>query len=166
MDNKLAVEVTAAVGTIAGAVFAAVAATASWVSARATQQATEAQLMASLMNEYSSAEMLKAIRELTEWADRYGDDFVNEIRRRGARDYFGPSRRQVSHYFQKVHRLWCRNLITRETVEALVDENQARLYINTLEPLEELANPGYRDTSFRQLGWLYCLQKRRLPPAA
>jgi hypothetical protein len=151
------------IASIVGAIAAALAAIGSWASARAVKMSTEAQLLATLMNEYSSNEMLTAIRELTGWANQYGDDLADELRRRNAPDLFGPSRRRVSHYFQKVHTLWQQNLIMRETVKALVMEDQARLYIDIVEPLEEVANPRYRDTSFRQLGWLYGLHKRQLP---
>jgi hypothetical protein len=152
------------IASVLGAIAAALAAIGSWASAHAVQRATEAQLLAMLMNEYSSDEMLKAIQELTGWADHHRDNLANELRRRKTTDLFGPSRRRVSHYFQKVHTLCQQKLINEATVRALVKEDQARLYIDIVEPLEEVHNARYDDKSFRALGRLYHLTKRRLPP--
>ncbi len=74
-------------------------------------------------------------------------------------------RRQVSHYFQKVHTLRSSGLIDDSYVRTVATKGQVEFYREILEPLEAALNPEYDRSSFDSLGGLYNIPRQLAPMA-
>ena len=155
-----------AVIEVAGVVIAAIAALAAWRSARAAEEASkearrtsQAQLVSTLLTQYSTPEMLKAISTVLKWDRRMPISLD---------DPFDSARRVVAHHFQNVAKLGQAGLLDEDMMRSVLTKTQVGLYCHILEPMEHHINPGYDRSSFEYLAALYGgrLQLPYAPPRA
>lgn len=134
-----------------------------------THRAIQAQILSNLLDEYASPEMHTAIRTLTDWYDRQGDNLANSLQviNQGKIEMPGDvneSRRLVSHYIQKITIMWLRaGLLDKNTAMAALDRGQVRIYRELIEPLEWAITASYNQTSFELLGKEYHVPRRTIP---
>jgi inorganic triphosphatase YgiF len=150
---------------------------AAWLSARAakraateTQKATQASLTASLLDSYSSPEMLDGMLRLNDFKTRHGDNFADEFRRLRRDDYdfirdVDHARRRVSHFFSKIHTLKKLEYLNDNAVKEVATKGQVEFFRHVVEPLEAALNVDYDRSAFESLGRLYGIQPGRLPMA-
>ncbi len=153
--------------TAIAALWAAVAAS---DAAKETRQNTRAQIVSSLLDDYSKAETLDAILLLYSWEKQHGDKFLDEFRRLRHAAYESVkredrARRLLAHYFEKVYVLLKNNLINENLARYILSRSQIETMRNVVEPLEEALNPDYESNTFSRLGSLYSIPKRKFPIA-
>ena len=150
---------------------------ATWLSARAakraateTQKATKASLIASLLDAYSSSEMLVAMLRLNDFKTRHGGNFADVFRRLRTDDYdsirkVDHARRRVSHFFNKIHTLKKLEYLNDDAVKEVATKGQVEFFRHVVEPLEGALNANYDRSAFESLGRLYDIQPGPLPMA-
>ena len=175
MQNLLADPVFLA--QAAGSVFTFFAGIAAWLSAAAarraavaTERATQAQLLTSLLDAYSSPEMLSAMMQLRSWFTKHGKRAADEFRRLRQDDYASIkevdlARRRVSHFFQKVYSLHISGYLDEPTVRIAATKGQVEFFREIVEPLEAAIGANYDRSSFEGLGDMYGVGPT-LPPMA
>lgn len=146
---------------LAGVLAAAAAAWAAFRAAKAAEaasnearRATQAEVVSRLLDEYASAEMLKAVAGVLAWDG-------TEI---GVDTGVDRQRRLVSHYFQKVARLGETGLLEGDLVRVVVSEQQVALFCGVIERMESSVRPEYDRSPFDWLAHLYG-GRSRLPPS-
>jgi len=150
--------------------FTAVAAFGAWWAARATHIATQAQLLRTLLDDYSNHEMLDAMLKLRRWKQKCGSGFADEFRVLRQNKYddiidLDRARRRVSHHFAKICTLHNAGLCNERLVRVLAVKEQVEFYREIVEPLEAALNSNYDKQCFDYLGSLYDIP-RYLPPMA
>lgn len=133
------------------------AASAAKLAATATQQATQAQLMNTLLDSYASPQMHSDLRDLQDWFKKHGQRATDEFRiaRQGQAHNVDEARRRISHYFQKIYKLKVSGFLDEAAVRAVADEGQVSFLRNYVEPLEGAISSSYDRSSFDGLGKLY-----------
>jgi len=152
MDPKTATLALTAVSAI-GALGAALGA---WLSAYATQRATEAQLLSTFMREYASQDMLYALRVLRNWRSNQGDEFAEKWHK--ALEQVSPdaqevdqARRRVSSHFIMALHLYKSRYVKRRFLRAICDVDGINVLYDIVEPLEYTLNQGYNREGFNEL---------------
>jgi hypothetical protein len=150
---------------------------ATWRSARAakraateTQKATQASLIANLLDDYSSPEMLDAMLRLDEFKNLHGENFADEFRRLRIDNYdlihqVDHGHRRVSHFFNKIYILKKLEYLNDNAVKEVATKGQVEFFRNLVEPLEAALNVDYDRSAFESLGKLYDTKPVRLPMA-
>jgi hypothetical protein len=131
---------------IAGTVAAWVTVFATWRAARETRRAAQAQIVASLLDEYSTPEMLAAISIVLRWTPGTPIELNDE---------FDRARRRVSHHFQKIVALVTNGLLDARLLPMLVSKTEADLFCGPIQDIERQNNPGYDRSAFERLARLY-----------
>ena len=137
---------------------------AAWLTARATRQAAEAELLLKMLNEYGQPEMNEALRTLRGWRQIHGDDFAPEWKKRLSKNdsdavAVDRARRLVGSYFYNADQLRQGRLISARVHRSMADKSGLGVLFEVIEPLE------------RQLGLLPDLEfahrlRRRFPDRA
>ena len=135
-----------AVATAVAAGAAVWAARAARDAARETHTATQAQLVASLLDAYASAEMLTAIHTVREW--KKGDSIPPD-------SALDRARRQVSHHFQKIATLKRAHILDDDLLRVVTTAREVALFCRVIEPMEKQINSAYDPTSFDVLADFY-----------
>lgn len=152
---------------VVGSAFSLLAGIAAWLSAAAakraavaTERATQAQLLNSLLDAYSSSEMLSSMMTLRAWGTKHGKHAADEFRRLRQEDY--PSiqdvdfaRRRVSHFFQKIYALHAAGHLDEPSVRLAAPRGQVDFFREIIEPLEAAISVNYDRSSFDGLGSMY-----------
>ena len=136
-------------------------------AATETMKATQASLIASFFDAYSSPEMLDAMLLLRDFKTCHGDEFADVFRRLRIDDYdsireVDHARRRVTHHFLKIHTLMKLEYINSNEANEVATKGQVEFFLYVLEPLEEAVNHDYDRSAFESLGRLYDIQPRRL----
>ena len=144
--------VIAAVGAI-GAVGAAIGAL---LSARATQRAAEGQLAVAFLGDYTSPDMLRALRVLRNYRAAEGDGFEETWRRRlEAADAHAlevdQARRKVKGYFLNALRLHEFGYVNERFVGTVASVDGINILYDIVEPLEYALNPAYDRARFERI---------------
>lgn len=142
--------------TAVSAAGAAGAAIATWQSARATQKATEGELLSRFMEEYSDVKMLRALRRLNDWKHTQGENFEEKWRKafeKGEPEAVEVdlARRHVSHYFQRALLLHESGYVSQRFVKAVGSVDGINVLYDIVEPLEYALNPAYDKAIFDKL---------------
>jgi len=147
-----------AIVLIAGTVATWLAVGATWLATRETRRAAQAQIVASLLDEYSTPEMLAAISIVLRWTPGKPIELNDE---------FDLARRRVSHHFQKIVALVNNGLLDARLLPMLVPKSEADLFCGPIQEMEMQNNPGYDRSAFERLARLYLGHpntRPRLPP--
>lgn len=136
-----------------GAVGAAIGA---HLSARATRNAAEGQLVSAFLNEYASPEMLRYLRILRIWESKQGDKFEEKWRKalESADDKaleVDQARRYVKSYFLKALRLYESSYVTEAFLKQIASVDGINIMYDIVEPLERALNPAYDKERFEKL---------------
>ncbi len=166
------VEVLTLIALLLAAGAALITAYAAWRSAVAsgravdeTRVATTAQIMSSLLDEYSSDQMSDALTGLRQFVQSHGPEFQDNFR-----ELLGKSvdayrrldsyRRRVSHFFDKIYRLQKAGYIDDAFVRTVVGPDAAEFYLEVIEPLDIFINPDYDDSAFKYFAKLHGVERR------
>lgn len=132
--------------------FSAIAA---FKAAKKTHKNTQAQVIQSLLNEYSSEEMTLSINILRRLHTAYGKvkypQEFDRLRIRYLEDKatseeqeqyltWDKSRRRVAHYFEKICTLDHNDLLERQYIDAVANKEQILLYEKLIKPLVHKIN--------------------------
>ena len=152
MGTQTATFILTAISAL-GALGAAVGA---WLSAYATQRATEAQLLSTLMRAYASEDMLHALRVLRNWRSNQGDEFAEKWRKALENDSseaqeVDRARRIVSSHFITALHLYKSGYVKKRFLETICDVDGINVLYDIAEPLEYAMNPGYNREGFKTL---------------
>lgn len=149
--------------SLVGSAGAVLAASAAWLSARATHRSAEetqkaifAEIATNVLDAYSSPKMLSSKRELRQWQKEHGEEFAKkfaELRpeRTDKINRIDRCRRRVSHHYYKIWRLYDGNIIDEEFVKVLMTPGQLDFLIEVNEPMERAINPDYNKEMFDTL---------------
>ena len=163
--------------SVAGSFFTLLAAIAAWRSAtaadrgaEATAKATKTQLLVSLLNSYSSDEMLDAMLILRAWTNSHGERSADQFRRLRQDDYANirsvdQARRRASHFFQNIYTLRTAGFLEDSDVRLVATKGQVEFFREVIEPLEAAIGANYDRSSFEYFGGLYGIQPG-VPPLA
>jgi len=136
-----------------------------WRIVEATKKAALGQLLHTLLSEWSSDIMTRAIVEVRSWIDSNNKTRASLAAQPGLDGY----RRVVTTYFQKVHALRCCKLITDKIARTAATRGQAELYL-ALEPLDvmmaEKKRVPHDNASFAYLSKLHGIPRSRPLPDA
>ena len=147
-------------------------AVAAWRSASAsrravgeTRVATTAQIMSSLLDEYQSDAMSKAMTGLRQFERShrpvFQDHFLDLLQR--SPDSYRPldaKRRRVAHYFDKIYRLQRAEYIDDTFVRTVVGRDQVEFFLEVIEPLEKAVKSDYDKSAFEYFAKLYGVERR------
>ncbi len=147
-------------------------AVAAWRSASAsrravgeTRVATTAQIMSSLLDEYQSDAMSKAMTGLRQFERShrpvFQDHFLDLLQR--SPDSYRPldaKRRRVAHYFDKIYRLQRAEYVDDAFVRTVVGQGQVEFYLKVIEPLEKAIDLDYDESAFEYFAKLHGLDRR------
>ena len=133
-------------------------------SVKSIWMASQAQLVATLLDSWASKDMLDACIKLTEWRKDHGECFAEDFKRLRCGEYdsirlIDDARRLISHHFQKVYILGKERLLEKRLVLNVVDEWQANLYCTIVEPLEAAVRPDYDKSSFVYFSAIYGIKR-------
>jgi len=150
-----------AVGTLAAAFFASVA-------AKQTAKGVQAQLLWGLLNDYSQEDMLDALTYLVWWYDQepQKSHLAATLKNlQGTSDWpdkkLVQHRRRFAHYCQNVYALWYRaKLLDDRAAQVAMDKERARTYLFYVEPLEWARRRDYERDSFEFYEREYQLSRR------
>ena len=152
------------------AIFTLFSALAAKGAATETKKATQASLIASLIDAYSTSEMLDAMLCLNDFKTCHGDNFADVFHRLRTDDYnsirqVDHARRRVSHFFIKIHTLKKLEYLNDNAVMEVATKGQVEFFRHVVEPLEAALNVDYDRSAFESLGKLYDIKPGRLPMA-
>lgn len=130
-----------------------------------TRVATTAQIMSSLLGEYSSAEMSDAMTRLQQFEETHGCQLHHrflELRGEDRESYerLNAMRRRMAHYFDKIYRLQRAEYIDDAFVRTVVGQGQVEFYLKVIEPLEKAIDPAYDKSAFEYFAKLHGLDRR------
>lgn len=148
-----------------------------WLSARSakkaaveTRNATQASLIAKIMDDYSAPEMIDALHLLDRFKTDHGSDYAYEFRNLRKNNYdsirqIDHARRRVSHFYSKIYVLKKLKYINDEAVKEIATKGQVKYFRHVVEPLEAVINQDYDRSAFESLGQLYNIEPGHLPMA-
>lgn len=151
-----ATEYITLISAAVSAVGAMIAAVASWLSARATTRAAEAQLFSSQYSDYGQAEMLTALRVLRMWRADNGEEFAKKWKSGlDAHDSSSSdadiARRHVKFYFFRALRTYEAGFISKKFLKEIGNVDGINILFDIVEPLEAQLNAKYDKASFDKL---------------
>jgi hypothetical protein len=138
-------------------------------AANEARRAVQAQILSSLLDEYKSVEMRRAIRTLSDWYDGQHGQLADTLRMFNQKEADIPveldeARRCVSHHIQKITIMWLRSdLLDNNIAMAALDRGKVQIYRELVEPLEWAITSSYNRTSFETLGKEYRVPRRAIP---
>lgn len=137
-------------------------------AANEARRAVQAQILSSLLDEYGSLEMRRAIGTLANWYEEQHDKLADSLhmfnqKKKDIPIELDEARRHVSHYIQKITIMWLRaGLLDKETAMAALDKGQVQIYRELIEPLEWAITASYNRNSFDILGREYRVPRRTI----
>jgi hypothetical protein len=157
---------------LAASVFTAVTAFAAlwtaWEARKAVvknQRTAEAHILSDFLKEYSSPIMLRSLRDLRRWKEKYRDGFAVEFEKlykeeNAAAIKLNRARREVSHYFQRALQLCRNNYVSKQFMEVICGYIATSILFDVVEPLEEIVSridvqQPYNKQSFDELRAVY-----------
>ena len=122
-----------------------------------------------LLKDYARDDVLEAMKDLRDFQiegnynnkkksrQKMNSDFiVTKVSNPRKFDRLDAHRRRISHHFQIIYKLKKKEAIDSETFMDLVEKEQAKFYLEIIEPLEGgMNNPNYHQDSFDLIGGLY-----------
>lgn len=114
---------------------------------RANWRAFQGKLLSDLLDEYATEKMREAMVAISAHQDDPGKPAPNE-----------EQRRMVSHYFQKVHRLWEAGTISKGFARQAITKGQAVRFLG-MERIERGINSQYDQRPFKFYAKLHGLQR-------
>jgi hypothetical protein len=135
---------------------AAIAAFATYLTARETRKASEGTSLNRYLSEFSDVKMLRSLRRLRNWEDSHGTKFAEKWKK--AFDSKEPEalqidldRRHVSHYFQRALHLYHSGYVSKRFVEAVLLFGGRDILYEIVEPLEYALSAEYNRKDFQEL---------------
>jgi hypothetical protein len=116
------------------------------LSANETRKTTQAQLMATMLDQYAEDNMLKAIRSWKDFVCSSDEDHVpryikEEEEKTDLYKDLDQKRRLISHFFLKVSRLYDKKLIDKKVVESVSHKEKVEFVKYIIEPIEREIHP-------------------------
>ena len=116
-------------------------------SAKATQDAAEASLVVSFLDQYFDPGMAEALRVLAAWKRDKGEHFANiwiEDLNSGSAEAWAAydARRKVKGFFHKTARLHFAGVIRAATLRELAYVAGLNIYLDVIDPMELALNPS------------------------
>ena len=136
---------------------ACIAAIAACLSAHRTRQATQAQIMSALLDQFGSEEIQQAHHCVVEFWTEHGDQRLAEFETLPPK--VDLARRRIALYFDKVHRLNRARLINQKFVEGVAERDSIFFYLKKIEPLENIVNRDYDKSAFEYFAKLFQLER-------
>lgn len=136
-----------------GAVGAAVGA---FLSARETRKVAEAQLLLNFLEDYSTPEMLGALRLLRNWKAQAGDEFEEKWRKKieaneSMAHEVDQARRKVKGHFFNALRLHEAGYVGKQFLLEVASVDGLNILYDIVEPLEYALNPAYDSSRFERI---------------
>jgi len=149
-----------------------------WRAAEATKRGVQAQVVIELLKEYAQEDLAADVSALQTWGKQNDEEILRALnvaknmedldQRFEFLDHgqtgvdLNSARRNVSHYFQKVHRLYKGKLITEEIIRLILDEEQVLMWRDCVEPMEWLLKypKTYAREQFDELDKIYKVGRR------
>lgn len=132
--------------TAVSAFAALIAAIASFMSSRATQRASEAQLFNDFIKEYGAQEIRDALRSLRQWQEENGADFatkfVEAVQNGNAHALeVDKDRRLIWNFFWKAYMLYSSKYISGKTLKQIGSVSGINLFYDIVVPIMEALDP-------------------------
>ena len=108
----------------------------------------EGLLLNNLLRDYSSPEMLEAIRVLVDWKEKNGESFADKwikLAEQGNPDTLtvDKARRMVSHYFRRAITLYNGGYVSKSFLKAVCSSSSTGIIFDIVLPLELALNPSF-----------------------
>jgi hypothetical protein len=158
----------AALLTIPGIYLAWLSASQAKHAAEATLEATRADLVGRLLDDYDSKEMDDALRQLEKLKNRKRGQIeadFRQLRSADSQEYreLDRARRKVSHYYQRVCAFHTLGMLDKAHVEQVASRDQVYEFIHVNMPLEYVQNRDYDRSCFRTLARLLAINYKPFP---
>lgn len=107
-------------------------------AAKATETATQAQLLLKFLDEYRSIEMLYSLETLRKWKDDYPENFNNYrlLLNSSEKDTVNKSRRKLKSYFFNALDLYEAKLANDQFMKSVCGVREIDLLFDIVEPIE------------------------------
>jgi len=131
-------------GTIIVAIFTFLAAIGAFLSARATKNAAQAQILFNFLDEYSSKKMGKYLADLAEYKKIKAEDSKTRLDLQNAEKAAEDARRPIKHFFFKAQRIKNAGFIDDRFMKQICGLAGFELLFEIIEPMEKdlgLINP-------------------------
>lgn len=133
---------------------------AQWRAVDAQHRAIQAQVLASLMDDYYSTDMLSSMLKLRQFQVSHGAEFARTFGRLRKDNYeevkpVDEARRRVKRYFFKVFFLLESEVVTERFVKMVIVPSSVGFLREIVEPLEVEINRNYERDRFDRFARMY-----------
>lgn len=143
--NKI--ELIAIIISSIASISAATAAVAACLGLKKTKDASLAQLIIKLQDEYLDPEMKLAREKIIEWIKKYPDNFAKTFTQIRSKDFksieaYDLARRKTKSYYLRIYDFFVAGLLNEKLIKKLlVSEEKAFFLLNYIVPIEIEMNP-------------------------